>query len=108
MDNILSDNNFILEDFNPSAIAKNIAEKLKQRRLELNISQEELANRSGVSYGSVKRFEIKYKISLVNLLMIAVVLNATEEFKLLFSKQQYQSIDEVIAISKKQKRKRAR
>ncbi len=108
MDNILSNKEFILDDFNPASIAKNIAKKLKQRRIELNLTQKELANKSGVSYGSIKRFETIYEISLKNLLMVAVVLNATEEFKLLFSKQQYKSIDEVLELAEKKKRKRAR
>ena len=108
MTNILSNNKFILDEFNPNSIANSIAKKLKQRRLELNITQSDLAKKSGVSYGSIKRFEAQYEISLKNLLMLAVVLNSTEEFQLLFSKQQYQSIDEVVAILEKKNRKRAR
>ena len=73
MDNILSNNDFVLDDFNPRSIAKNIAKRLKQRRIELNLTQQELASKSGVSYGSVKRFETKFDISLKSLLMIAVV-----------------------------------
>ena len=108
MDNILSNKEFVLDDFNPQSIAENIAKRLKQRRLELNLTQNELASKSGVSYGSVKRFETLHETSLKNLLMIAVVLNATEEFKLLFSKQQYSSIDEIVEVAEKKKRKRAR
>lgn len=108
MDKMLSDNNFVLDDFNPASIAENMAKRMKQRRIELNLTQNELANKSGVSYGSIKRFEIIYEISLKSLLMIAVVLNATEEFKLLFSKQQYKSIDELVKVEEKKNRKRAR
>jgi len=108
MTNILSDSEFVLDEFNPKSIAKNIAIRLKQRRIELNLTQKEIASKSGVSYGSVKRFENKHEISLKNLLMIAVVLNATEEFNTLFSKEQYNSIDEIIKFSEKKKRKRAR
>lgn len=108
MTSILSNNKFVLDEFDPQSIAKNIAKRLKQRRLELNLTQKELANKSGVSYGSVKRFENIYEISLKNILMIAVVLNATEEFKQLFTKKQYKSIDEIIEISNKKTRKRAR
>ncbi len=39
MDNILSDSEFVLDDFSPSVIAKKIAERLKQRRLEINLTQ---------------------------------------------------------------------
>lgn len=55
MDNILSDNLFDLDRLNPQKIARNLAYRVKQRRLELNITQEELSRRSGVSFGWVKR-----------------------------------------------------
>ena len=105
MDNILSDSGF-LEDFNPNYIAKNIALRLKQRRIELNLTQKELSEKSGVSFGSLKRFETKFEISLKNLLMLAVVLNSAEEFKLLFSKQQYRSIDDIVKLKPSKQRVR--
>jgi transcriptional regulator with XRE-family HTH domain len=108
MDNILSNNLYDLDQFNPQKIAEKIAQRAKQRRLALNITQEELATRSGVSFGSVKRFENQAKISLQHLLMIAVALDATEEFSKLFSRQNFQSIDEVTKEKTTTKRKRAR
>jgi len=41
------------------AIAQGIAIRLRNRRLALNLSQQALATRSGVSLGSLKRFEAK-------------------------------------------------
>ena len=108
MDNIIADKGWLLDDFNPDSIAKKIASRVKQRRIELNITQQDLAKKSGVSYGSIKRFEHKYEISLKNLLLLAVVLDATDEFKLLFSKKNYTSIEEVVNIKEKTGRKRAR
>ncbi len=108
MDKILSDKSFDLDSFNPQKIVEEIAKRAKQRRLELNITQEDLAKRSGVSFGSVKRFENKAKISLQHLLMIAVALDATEEFSKLFARQNYQSIDEVTKEKTSKQRKRAR
>jgi len=96
-----------LNDFNPVSISKRIAASMKRSRLELNLSQHALAERSGVSLGSLKRFENSYEISLKHLLMIAVVLQATEEFHSLFSKRQYSSINEVIDAKKKKTRRRA-
>jgi len=92
---------------NPKALALQIVINAKTRRLELNLTQEELAQKSGVSLGSVKRFESKHEISLKHLLLIAVVLNSTEDFKNLFLQKQYRSIDEVV-VKKEMKRKRAR
>jgi transcriptional regulator with XRE-family HTH domain len=105
---MLSANDFILDDFNPEAIMKKIAEKVKRNRLELNLSQSALAAKSGVSLGSLKRFEHSGEISLKNMVMLALALDSTEEFGLLFSKQQYQSIDELLNKNKAKTTKRGR
>ena len=51
---------------------------------------------SGVSYGSVKRFESTGNISLISLTKIAAALDATDEIKKLFTDIPYKSIQEVI------------
>lgn len=106
MDNILADKDFLLDDFNPASIARDISIRLRERRLELNLTQQSLAGKSGVSLGTLKRFESDHEISLKHLLMIAVVLDATEEFGLLFTKRQYQTIDDAIKVISSKKRKR--
>ena len=106
--NNISTNDFILDDFNPEAILKKIAQKVKRNRLELNLSQNALAIRSGVTLGSLKRFEQTAEISLKSLVMLAVILDATEEFGLLFSGKKYQSIDELLIREKKHIAKRGR
>ncbi|MDA3818342.1 MAG: helix-turn-helix transcriptional regulator [Prolixibacteraceae bacterium] len=106
MDNILSVNDFILDDFNPAYIAEKIAGNLRERRLELNLTQKALSDKSGVSLGTLKRFENKHEISLKHLLMLAVVLDATGEFMQLFTKRNYTSIDDVINAQTTKKRKR--
>ena len=100
--------NTTLESFNPAAVAKSLALRVKQRRLELNLTQEALAKRSGVSLGSLRRFENVAEISLKSLIKIAVALNAVEEFKTLFSKANYASIEDVITTQKAKERKRGR
>lgn len=77
-------------------IAKEIAERLKQRRKECGLTQEALSGKSGVSYGSVKRFETKGEISLSSLINIAIALGCEEDFGKLFAKKKYNSIQEVI------------
>ena len=108
MINIISDKEFILDDFNPYAIARGIAMRMRERRLELNLTQVALARKSGVSLGTLKRFENSFEISLKHLLMLAVAMDATEEFSTLFKKRRYESIDEVIKASAVKKRKRGR
>ncbi len=107
-DHILSDIELILDDFNPGAIAREIAGKMKLRRLELDLSQQALAKRSGVSLGTLKRFETQSEISLKHLLMISIALEATDEFHRLFTRKQYQSIDELMQEKKAITRKRGR
>ena len=70
MDSILTDKGIILDDFNPGAVAKKIAGRMKRYRLLKNLTQEGLAKMSGVSLGSLKRFENQYKISLQHLLKL--------------------------------------
>lgn len=85
--------------FNPKSlndIAKEFVEKIKQKRKMLKISQVQLATKSGVSLGSIKRFESKYEISLNSLIKILIALNLEKDFENLFTQKTYNSIDEVI------------
>ncbi len=68
----------------PLEVAALLAERLKGLRLTLNLSQKTLAERSGVSYGVLKRFEQTGKISLDSLLKLSLVLGALENFDHLF------------------------
>jgi len=108
MTNILSDNDYQLDAFNPYAIAEGIATRFKQRRLEHNLTQVALADRSGVSLGSLKRFEQHYEISLRNLLLLAVTLDSAAEFAELFAGRHFNSIEEVLKAKAAKKRKRGR
>ena len=89
-------NSLFLNQKTPNEIAKNLAEKIKQHRKKLKFSQESLAQKSGVSLGSIKRFETKYEISLISLIKIAIALDLDSDFEKLFSSKTYTSIDEVI------------
>ena len=105
MANILAENDILLDVYNPTEIAKGIADRLRKRRLEMNLTQKTLAKRAGVSLGSLKRFESTSEISLKHLLLIAVVLDATEEFGNLFLRRQFESINQALeSYSGKRKR----
>ena len=94
--NLLAMNYNFLNQKTPNEIAKSLAEKIKQQRKKLKISQENLAQKSGVSLGSIKRFETKYEISLNSLIKLAIALDLDGDFENLFSNKTYTSIDEVI------------
>ena len=80
----------------PNDIEKEIAGKVRLRRKEMKLSQEALSNKSGVSFGSIKRFERTGEISLISLIKIGFALECEEDFLELFKKKKYQSIQEVI------------
>lgn len=79
-----------------------IAQKAKAKRLAINMSQQNLAIRSGVSLGSIKRFESTGKISLESLLKLALVLESLEGFDSLFAKTPLTSLPSIDAILKQQ------
>ena len=76
---------FILKT--PSEVANEIANKVKEKRLKLNISQRTLASKSGVSYSTLKKFEQKGQISLESLLKLAIALGDIDTFEHLFNSE---------------------
>ena len=73
-----------------------LAKRVKNIRKRRSISQQELADRSGVSYGSVKRFETTGQISLLALTKIAMALDVADELRGIFTQVPYRNIQEVI------------
>lgn len=90
-------NNIILFNIStPDDVAKQIATRVKARRLELNLTQEGIAARAGLKFATYRRFEQTGEISLKGLLQIGFALNALSEFDALFAQKQYQSLDDVL------------
>ncbi len=96
-------NNIILPNcLSPHEVAKDIAARVKQRRLELNLTQGGLALRSDIKLPTYRHFEQTGEISLSALLRIALA-----DFNELFAQRKYETIDEIINGSKT-KRKRGK
>lgn len=91
MDNILA-----VGMSNPNEIARRIAARVRERRLELDLTQEGMAARSGVKFATYRRFEQTGEISLKGLLQIGFALNVLSDFDALFSHRQYQSLNDVL------------
>lgn len=70
--------------------------RLKKLRKRRGLSQQQLSERSGVSYGSLKRFESTGQISLLSLTKLALALNCADELRSLFTSVAYNSIEEVV------------
>ena len=73
-----------------------LAQRIRNIRRRRSISQEKLAEMSGVSYGSIKRFETSGQISLISLTKIAIALDLADELRILFTQAPYKDIQEVI------------
>lgn len=73
-----------------------LAQRVRNIRKRRSISQEKLASMSGVSYGSVKRFESTGQISLLSLTKVAMALDIADELRNIFSQIPYRDIKEVI------------
>ena len=89
-------NDFLFNPKTPNDIAKELVERIKQHRKKFKISQVLLSTKSGVSLGSIKRFESKYEISLNSFIKILIALNLEQDLENLFTQKSYNSIDEVI------------
>jgi len=71
----------------PIDVRRTLASRHRALRKQLKMSQQEMADRSGVSLGSLKRFERTGKISLESLLKLMHLLGRLDEFdKLLILK----------------------
>lgn len=92
-------NKFDISDFVDYLTVENVIENLVNRviarRKELKISQKDLAFKSGVSYGSIRRFETTGEISLKSLIQIAKVLNSLEDFNKLFVHTQITNLKDI-------------
>ena len=79
----------------PSDILKSTTKNVAGLRKEMNLTQKDLEYKSGVSYGSIKRFERSGKISFESLLKIAEALNRLDEFETLLLPKDHKRLEEL-------------
>jgi transcriptional regulator with XRE-family HTH domain len=72
----------------PSLVLKEVAARHKKYRKNRKISQETLAERSGISLGSLKRFESTGQISFESLLKLARFFGLLDHFSTLFEEKE--------------------
>ena len=77
-------------------IDTDIAKRMIRLRERKKLSQRELAAKSGVSLGSLKRFEQSGEISLQSFTKLAIALGVEDELDNLFTEVPFESIEEVI------------
>jgi transcriptional regulator with XRE-family HTH domain len=90
----------------PEAISKELARRVKSLRLERNLTQQAFAKRAGVGYNAYRRFEKTGEITSQNLLLCAIVLDGLDDFKDLFARKSYESIDQLLKVSEAKRRRR--
>lgn len=106
MNNILS----LLENYtldNADDIARALAEDFRKRRVEKNLTREQVAEKSGVAVSNIVRFEQKGLVSLKNLISIAMAMGYTSEVKNIFSEPKYSTMEELSQIRKNTGKTRA-
>lgn len=69
------------------SVVNGIVERMKRRRKQMQLSQRQLSQKSGVTYSSLRRFETTGEISLSSLLKIAHALDALKDFESIFKGQ---------------------
>ena len=80
----------------PEELDQKLAQRVRKIRKRRSITQEKLVSISGVSYGSIKRFETTGQISLLSLTKIAIALDLADELRNIFTQVPYKDIQEVI------------
>lgn len=86
-----------LELRTPREIAHLLARRVKALRLERGWTQQEIADRSGISLATYRRFERSGRISLERLLKLAVILDAHGGFEDLFALPPARSLSDLEA-----------
>ncbi len=96
---------FVLD--NEEDIAREVAENFRRRRVEKNITRQQVAEQSGVPLSTVARFEQKGLISFDSLIRLAMALGYTPDIRRLFGEPHYTTMAELDLIRRKQSAKRA-
>lgn len=92
----------------PEHVSRTLAARVKELRLARGWKQATLAQRSGVSLASLRRFEESGRVSLQSLLELAFALNRLDDFEALFQAPRALSLAELEAGEKRPARKRGR
>ena len=101
----LNDNILSFDNISPKGKAKALAERVKTRRLEMDLTQEGISVRSGLPLATYRRFERTGMISLDGLLHIAFALDALNDFDHLFESHKYASMNEALEANQKDRKR---
>lgn len=94
-----------LELMTAPQLAQSVAQRARRSRLDRNLTQQELADRAGMSLSSLRRFERTGEIAFLSLVRIAMALDATEGLMALFP-ERVQSLEDVLEKPRRQRGRR--
>lgn len=87
-------------------IALKLSEDFRHRRIEKNLTREEMAQMAGIAVSNLVRFEQKGLISLKNLIALAMALGYSSEINNLFATPKYATMEELTQIRKNANKKK--
>ena len=99
-------NRYTFDPYPLQITMQRLAENLKARRLEKNLSTKSLSEMSGVPASSIQRFELKHCISLESYVKLAKALGYSEQIMQLLAEPKYDTMEELLEINKNRTRKR--
>lgn len=76
--------NLLANFSSPVAVQRKIGRQFQAKRLAQNLTQAALSEKSGVSLGTLRRFEQEGEISLKHLVLLVMSLNLAQELEGLF------------------------
>lgn len=96
----------IFSVYSPAELCRHMGARAKAARLAANLTQKGLADRAGVSLGSLRRFESTGAASLDLVAKVAVALKMEEGLSCLFKPQAFTSLDQAMESVTSRKRGR--
>ena len=90
----------------PGQVMQQVAKREKTLRKAKGLTQAQLADKAGMSLGSLRRFEQTGRVSFESLVALSFALGCDAELDGLFAEPPYASIEEVIADARKARKAR--
>ncbi len=96
----------IYSNYSDKELLRKWGEKLQSLRVEANLSQTELAQKTGMSRSSIAEIEKGRNFSIASLISISRSLNMLDKFEFFFKEEEYELTPMEIYEKEKKKRKR--
>ncbi len=97
-----------LRGMSSAQVVRRIGERARDLRLALARSQEDVARAAGLSRTTLTRFEAGKPVEFEAVVRIAIALEAEDELGALFPTQDPQSLDEILALKARPRRRGGR